>query len=101
MAQQLIVGVIVATAALYALWRWMPAGWRRAAAQRLGSATQRAGLVDAERAGRLAASLAKPSGCGACDTCGGCGKAAGAVVSPATATAASATTSGAPHAGAR
>ncbi len=75
MAQQLIVGLIVAAAALYAVWRWMPAGWRRAAAQRLGSATQRAGLIDAGRADRLAASLAKPSGCGACDTCGGCGKA--------------------------
>ncbi len=31
MAQQLIVGLIVAAAAFYAVWRWMPAGWRAAA----------------------------------------------------------------------
>ena len=72
MTQQIIVGLIVALAALYAVWRWMPAGWRRAAAARLASGSQRAGLVDAQRAQQLAASLAKSSGCGSCDTCGSC-----------------------------
>ena len=72
MTQQLIVGLIVAAAALYAVWRWMPAGWRRAAAARLASGSQRAGLVDAQRAQQLAASLAKTSGCGSCDSCGSC-----------------------------
>ena len=50
MTQEMIVGLIVALAACYALWRWMPSAWRRAAAARLASGTQRAGLVDAERA---------------------------------------------------
>ncbi|WP_431107333.1 DUF6587 family protein [Variovorax paradoxus] len=73
MAQQLIVGLIVAAAALYAVWRWMPAGWRRSAAQKLAAGSHRAGLVDQERADQLAASLAKTSGCGSCDSCGSCG----------------------------
>ena len=73
MTQQIIVGVIVALAAIYAAWRWMPAGWRRAAAARLASGTQRVGLVDAQRAKQLADSLAKNSGCGSCDSCGSCG----------------------------
>ena len=72
MIQQLIVFAIVACAALYALWRWMPAGWRRALATRLAAGSQRAGLVDAERADQLAARLAKSAGCGACDSCGAC-----------------------------
>jgi hypothetical protein len=72
MTQEMIVGLIVALAAFYALWRWMPAGWRRAAAGKLAAGTQRAGLVDAERAQQLAASLGKASGCGACDSCGSC-----------------------------
>ncbi|KWT97176.1 MULTISPECIES: DUF6587 family protein [unclassified Variovorax] len=73
MTQQIIVGLIVALAAFHAVWRWMPAGWRRAAAARLASGSQRAGLVDAQRAQQLAASLAKTSGCGSCDSCGNCG----------------------------
>ncbi|MFM9921696.1 DUF6587 family protein [Variovorax sp. H27-G14] len=72
MAQQLIVGLIVAAAAFYAVWRWMPAGWRRGAAQKLAAGTHRAGWVDEERAKALAASLAKSSGCGSCDSCGSC-----------------------------
>ncbi|MBT2333804.1 hypothetical protein J7E49_07790 [Variovorax paradoxus] len=73
MTQQLIVGLIVAAAAFYAVWRWMPARWRRSAAHKLAAGTQRAGLVDQERAQQLAASLAKTSGCGSCDSCGSCG----------------------------
>ena len=75
MTQQIIVGFIVAAAALYAAWRWMPAGWRRSAAHKLATGGRRAGLVDEARAEQLAASLAKTSGCGSCDTCGACGKA--------------------------
>lgn len=77
MAQQIIVGLIVALAAVYAVWRWMPAGWRRAAAGKVAAGSQRAGLVDAQRASALAASLAKSSGCGSCDSCGSCGTGAG------------------------
>jgi dihydroxyacid dehydratase/phosphogluconate dehydratase len=72
MTQQIIVALIVALAAFYALWRWMPAGWRRAAAGKLATGSQRAGLVDAEQAQRLAQTLSKSSGCGACDSCGSC-----------------------------
>ncbi len=73
MAQEIVVAVIVALAALYALWRWMPGGWRRALAARLAAGSQRAGLVDAQRAEQLAKSLGKASGCGACDSCDTCG----------------------------
>ncbi|MBU1361954.1 MAG: hypothetical protein KKC79_06835 [Gammaproteobacteria bacterium] len=77
MTQQIIVGFIVAFAAAYAAWRWMPGTWRRAAAARLAAGSRRAGLVDAKRADELAASLAKTSGCGSCDSCGSCGSKAG------------------------
>jgi len=72
MTQQIVVALIVALAAIYAVWRWMPGHWRRAAAARLAAGSQRAGLVDAERAQQLAASLGKASGCGSCDSCGSC-----------------------------
>lgn len=73
MTQQIIVGLIVACAALYAVWRWMPANWRRAVAGKVAAGSHRAGLVDAQRADALAVSLAKRSGCGSCDSCGSCG----------------------------
>ncbi|WP_082493153.1 hypothetical protein [Acidovorax sp. Leaf160] len=64
MAQNLIVGLIVAVAALYVLWRYLPQRWRG-------------------RLGRVHASLAKSPGCGsgsdgACASCGSCGSAGGA-----------------------
>jgi hypothetical protein len=77
MTQQIIVALIVALAAIYAVWHWMPGAWRRALAARVAAGSQRAGWVDAERAGRLAASLAKTSGCGSCESCGGCSASAG------------------------
>ena len=75
MAQQLIVGLIVLAAALSAVWRWMPAGWRRTAARQIAAGTRRAGLMDPTRANQLAAALTRSSGCGACDSCGACGTA--------------------------
>jgi hypothetical protein len=72
MAQNIIVVLIVALAAVYAVWHWMPGRWRRALAARLAAGSQRAGLVDGEQARQLAASLAKTSGCGSCDDCGAC-----------------------------
>ncbi|MDM0113015.1 hypothetical protein QTI66_12725 [Variovorax sp. J22R133] len=75
MTQQIIVAVIVALAAIYAVWRWMPSKWRKAAAGKVAAGTHRAGLVDESRAQQLAASLAKSSGCGSCDSCGSCGTA--------------------------
>ena len=73
MVQNFAVFAIVAAAAVYAAWRWMPAAWRKGAARRLAAGSQRAGLMDAQQAEHLAATLAKTSGCGACDSCGGCG----------------------------
>jgi len=80
MTQQIVVALIVALAAIYAVWRWMPANWRRAAAAKVAAGSQRAGLVDAERAQQLAASLGKTSGCGSCETCGSCSSAGGKAV---------------------
>lgn len=54
MLQQWIAGIIVAFAALYALWYWLPAGLRR-------------------RLGRVQKTLGEKPGCGACSSCGGCG----------------------------
>ena len=67
--QQVIVALIVASAALYLAWRYMPAAWRRALASKMAAGGQRAGLVNEEGAEKLAKSLAKSSGCGACDSC--------------------------------
>jgi len=53
MLQQWIAGIMVAFAALYALWYWMPAGLRR-------------------RLGRVQKKLGEKPGCGACSSCGGC-----------------------------
>ena len=82
MTQEIIVALIVGLAALYAVWRWMPAGWRRAAAAGVAAGSQRAGLLDAQRAGKLAASLGKTSGCGSCETCGSCATGNGAKAEP-------------------
>ena len=54
--QQLVVVLIVAAAALYALWHFMPARWRLSAARRLG----------------LGARAAQAGSCHACDDCGSC-----------------------------
>lgn len=54
MLQQWIAGSMVAGAAAYALWYWLPVGLRR----RLGGVQKSGGN--------------KP-GCGACSSCGGCG----------------------------
>ena len=54
MLQQWIAGMMVAFAAAYTLWYWMPAGLRR-------------------RLGRVQKNLGEKPGCGACSSCGGCG----------------------------
>ena len=53
MLQQWIAGMIVALAAAYALWYWMPAGLRR-------------------HLGRVQKKLGEKPGCGACSSCKGC-----------------------------
>lgn len=57
MAQQLIVGLIVAAAALYVLWRYLPGRWR------LGLRRVHPGLAAAPGCG---------GGDGGCSSCGSC-----------------------------
>ncbi len=54
MLQQWIAGLMVALAAAYALWYWLPAGLRR-------------------RLGRVQKKLGEKPGCSACSSCEGCG----------------------------
>lgn len=59
MEQNIIVGLIVAVAGLYIVWRYLPQRWR-------------------QRLGRVHPKLAEPAGCGsggggACSSCGTCG----------------------------
>ena len=72
MLQHLIVGLVVASAALYSLWTLMPAGLRRGAAARLAQGLRRAGMADAQRAAELESALAAGSGCSECSSCKGC-----------------------------
>jgi len=67
--QEVIVAFIGACAVLYLAWRYMPGAWRRALAAKMAAGGQRAGLVNEEGAEKLAATLSKSSGCGACDSC--------------------------------
>ena len=55
--QQLLMGLIVAAAAGYAAWYWLPAAWR-------------------VRLGRVHGALARAPACGSCESnCGDCAKA--------------------------
>lgn len=54
MLQQWLAGIMVALAAAYALWYWLPAGLRR-------------------RLGRVQKKLGEKPACGSCSSCGGCG----------------------------
>ncbi|MGB3066896.1 MAG: hypothetical protein WBC18_00025 [Ottowia sp.] len=58
--QEWIVGVVVVLAAVYAVWNFMPAGWRQHLAGRWGWP-----------------GAAKVGGCHACDECGSCQTPAG------------------------
>lgn len=61
MAQQLIVGVIVAAAALYVLWRYLPTRWRRWLSRVHPGLAQAPGCGGGE------------GGNGGCSSCGSCG----------------------------
>ncbi len=65
MAQDIIVGLIVAAAVLYVAWRYLPRRWR-------------------SRLGAVHPALAGPAGCGGCDSCGdgGGGSAGGCSTQP-------------------
>ena len=58
MWQQWITGLIVALAAAYMVWRWLPAGLRK-------------------KLGRVHPAMAQSAGCGGgCSSCGGCSSSA-------------------------
>ena len=61
-AQDWAVAAIVAAAALYALWYWMPARLRR-------------------RLGKVRPALARTPGCGSCSSCSGCSTGTGSSAS--------------------
>lgn len=63
---------IVAVAALYALWRFVP-GLKKRLAPKLAGGLNRAGVISEETAAQLSTKLGAASGCGSCDTCGACG----------------------------
>ena len=63
--QQTVVAIIVLLAALYAVWRWLPAQLKRRAAHGIASSSERLGVTDAEGAQKLQQALQAPSGCGA------------------------------------
>ena len=71
MFQSVIVALIVAAAALYCLWLFLPAGWRRALAARLARQAGDAGL-DSGKVQALQARLERAPGCGDCASCRGC-----------------------------
>jgi len=64
MWQELIVGVIVAAAALYAGAKYLPAAWRRALVHRLSKGGRQSRLVK-----WLDTSASCGSGCNSCNTC--------------------------------
>jgi len=71
MLQHLVVALIVVVAFAWAVWYWMPAGWRRSLARALGRGGRSIGLRDAG-AQRIERAVADAPGCTACDSCGGC-----------------------------
>ena len=71
-AQLIIVYGIVAIAALYALWRFVP-GLKKRLAPKLAGGLNRAGVISDEKAAQLATKLGSGGGCGSCDSCGACG----------------------------
>ncbi len=74
MIQNLIVGVIVVLAGLYALWILLPDAVRRRAAAGLASLASRCGLAE-ENTQRLHTTLVTQSSCGECASCKGCASA--------------------------
>jgi type II secretory pathway pseudopilin PulG len=67
--QEAIVILIVALAAAYAAWRWMPGVLKRKAAGAIAGGSQRLGMTDEAGAQKLSDALSAPSGCGACAQC--------------------------------
>jgi hypothetical protein len=73
MIQYLVIAAIVLWALLYSAWSLMPAGARRALAQRAAGWARHFGLGEKHAQG-LQTRLAQSGSCSACSTCSGCGK---------------------------
>jgi alkylhydroperoxidase family enzyme len=71
MVQSVIVALIVAAAALYSVWLFLPAAWRRALAARVARQAGSAGLGSGQ-VQALQARLERAPGCGDCASCRGC-----------------------------
>ena len=71
MWQDLIVYLIVAAAALYAAWRWMPIATRASVVSHAILFVKRLGLSNASAANWQARASAK-TGCGSCGPCKAC-----------------------------
>jgi len=71
-AELFIVYTIVAAAALYALWRFVP-GLKKQLGPRIARTLRALHLISPQRETLLAAKLGAASGCGSCDACGACG----------------------------
>lgn len=69
--QLAIVFGIVAVAAIYALWRFVP-GLKKQLAPKLATGLNRAGLLSPQKAEQLQSKLSAGGGCGSCDSCGAC-----------------------------
>ena len=69
--QIVVAYTIVALAALYALWRFVP-GLKPRLAALIGRLLQHSGLISASHADQIVTKLSARSGCGSCDSCGAC-----------------------------
>jgi len=71
MGQEIAVAIVVAIAALYAVWYWMPGRWRQRLAAQLAGTGRRLGLRQAS-AERVAQAVGEAPGCSSCESCGSC-----------------------------
>lgn len=69
--QNIIVGLIVALACAYAIWRFMPGGVRQTLARGMAALGRQIGLSES-RAQRLERKLESSGSCGSCDSCKAC-----------------------------
>ena len=76
MIQSVVVALIVAAAALYSVWLFLPAPWRLALAARVARQAGHAGLGSG-KVQALQARLARAPGCADCASCRGCAPADG------------------------
>jgi len=76
MVQSVIVALVVVAAALYSVWLFLPAAWRRALAAHVARRAGDAGL-DSGKVQALQMRLERTPGCGDCASCRGCAPAEG------------------------